>query len=164
MTLFLKDSTAEELVWRLGGDILSSKEMQRELDFIQHGNTTVYHHSMFTAMWCLRLAYFLHLRVDAKSLVRGALLHDYFLYDWHVKNEKSRGHAYKHAGKACLNAERDFNLNPIEQNMIRAHMFPCGYVVPCYRESIILVFSDKISAVSETVGAHRERRRIRKQF
>jgi HD superfamily phosphodiesterase len=52
--------------------------------FIQHGRVTVYKHSVSVAMMCLMLAHKFNIEVDEASLVRGALLHDYFLYDWHL--------------------------------------------------------------------------------
>ena len=53
-----------------------------------------------------------------RSLVRGALLHDYFLYDWHIPDESHKWHGVTHAGDALKNARRDFELNEIEQDMI----------------------------------------------
>ncbi len=156
MNLFLKNDTASEVVWRYGGSILDSDDMQREKDFLQHGDTSVYWHSVRTAIWCIRIAYFFRIPIDMESLIRGALLHDYFLYDWHEKDHP-RAHAVRHAGYASKNAARDFGINEIERNMIRSHMFPLSYVVPRYRESVILVFSDKISTVIETVDGRIKR-------
>ena len=52
------------------------------------------------------------------------------------------------------NARRDFELNEIEQDMIRKHMFPLNPVPPKYRESWILCMADKICASKETVKRH----------
>ena len=55
--------------------------------FIQHGNVSVYAHVLSVALASLAIADALArlgIRVDRPSLTRGALLHDYFLYDWHV--------------------------------------------------------------------------------
>lgn len=90
-------------------------------------------------------------RLRIRSLVRGALLHDYFLYDWHVPAKWHRLHGFHHAARAYRNAKRDFALNALEENMIRAHMFPLGIVVPRYRESWILWTADKICALRETI-------------
>lgn len=62
--------------------------------------------------------------MDIRSLVRGALWHDYFLYDWHIPDESHKWHGVTHAGDALKKAMRDFELNEIEQDMIRKHMFP----------------------------------------
>lgn len=52
-----------------------------EKQFFQHGTTTVFDHSVKVAYTSVRLAKFLHLKTDKHALIRGALLHDYFLYD-----------------------------------------------------------------------------------
>ena len=51
--------------------------------FIQHGSVSVYAHCLAVAEESVRIARAMKLKVDYDSLVRGALLHDYFLYDWH---------------------------------------------------------------------------------
>ena len=56
--------------------------------------------------------------------------------------------------EAHKNARRDFELNEIEQDMIRKHMFPLNPVPPKYRESWILCMADKICASKETVKRH----------
>lgn len=48
---------------------------------IQHGSTTVLEHSVKVAYLSYKIAKGLNLDVDYNSLIRGALLHDYFLYD-----------------------------------------------------------------------------------
>ena len=57
--------------------------LQEEKLAKQHGSTSVYQHSINVAYLSLWLAGRLPLRTDRGALVRGALLHDYFLYDWH---------------------------------------------------------------------------------
>ena len=49
---------------------------------IQHGKVSVYAHCVSVADTACVLAETLHLRVNERALIRGALLHDYFLYDW----------------------------------------------------------------------------------
>ena len=135
---------------RFGGDILKSGGMKKEKRCIQHGHVSVYLHSITVALMCIKLARLLRLKVNTSSLVRGALLHDYFLYDWHIPHECREKHATRHAAYAKENAERDFGLNDIEKNMIEAHMFPLGTKFPKYRESLILCAADKLCAAKET--------------
>ena len=92
--------------------------------FVQHGNTSVMKHCISVAYVSLMIAKKLHIKVDRKALVRGALLHDYFLYDWHEKNKEHSLHGFKHPYFALRNASRDFRLNDIEKNVIVRHMFP----------------------------------------
>ena len=54
--------------------------------FIQHGTMSVHAHVISVAHASLAMAGRLErlgVRIDRASLIRGALLHDYFLYDWH---------------------------------------------------------------------------------
>ena len=69
-----------------GGDILKSPGMQIAKENMQHGSVSVFEHSVCVALVCLWLVHRLHLKVNQRALVRGALLHDYFLYDWHEKD------------------------------------------------------------------------------
>ena len=78
---------------------------------------------------------------------RGALLHDYFLYDWHLTHE--RWHGFRHPYIALSNASRDFDLTAREKNIIVRHMFPLTPIPPKYRESLLVSTADKICALKE---------------
>ncbi|KIR02148.1 hypothetical protein P261_00962 [Lachnospiraceae bacterium TWA4] len=139
-----------QLVSKIGSDILSTENMQLEKQFMQHGNISVFMHSVLVACLALKIAHYLHLKVDEQSMVRGALLHDYFLYDWHIPDKSHNLHGFTHAGVALQNANRDFDLNEIEQDVIKKHMFPLNITPPKYKESILVCIADKISAFLET--------------
>ena len=138
-----------EIINEYGNDILSSRGMQSEKGFVQHGRVSCFAHSVRVARVSLRLASALKIPVDVKSLVRGALLHDYFLYDWHIPDERHRLHGFSHALTALKNAGRDFYLTDIETDIIRKHMFPLNLTPPKYRESLIVCIADKICALCE---------------
>ncbi|MGN0205494.1 MAG: HD domain-containing protein [Coprococcus sp.] len=135
-----------------GEDILKSEGMQKEKRYMQHGKISVYEHSFKVTCLCLMIAHYLRIRVDHRALIRGALLHDYFLYDWHVPDKSHRLHGFTHAGRALINAEKDYELGEIEKDMIKKHMFPLNPMLPKYRESLILCIADKICALQETVA------------
>ena len=116
----------------------------------QHGKTTVYDHSLAVANLALRIARRLHLRIDEDSLIRGALLHDYFLYDWHVPDPGRPLHGFWHPKAALKNASEDFDLNRRERNIIRRHMFPLTLMPPATREGLVVCLADKICAFRET--------------
>lgn len=141
----------EKTIMYYASDILLSQNMQSERQFIQHGTVSVYEHSVAVTCLCLMIVVKLQLKVDRRALVRGALLHDYFLYDWHVPDKSHRLHGFTHAARALRNAERDFYLGDIERDMIRKHMFPLNITPPKYKESIILCVADKICAARETI-------------
>ena len=146
---------AKELLTR-GKDIILSPEAQVLKTFVQHGETTVFEHCLSVAKFSLLMAHFLErtlkIEIDKDSLVRGALLHDYFLYDWHDKTVPGRRvHGFTHPGTAMRNAERDFGLNDLERDIISKHMFPVTPFPPMHRESIIVNLADKWCALCETL-------------
>ncbi len=123
--------------------------------FTQHGKTTVFEHCVSVAKFSLLMAYYLeekfNIKVDRDSLVRAALLHDYFLYDWHDKTIPGHNiHGFTHPRTAMLNADRDFGLNKIEKDIISKHMFPLTFMPPRYRESVLVTLADKWCALCET--------------
>ena len=132
-------------------DILENNNYQSQKKYMQHGKTSVLDHEMNVTIHCLKLADKLKLKVDKESLIRGSLLHDYFLYDWHEKDKSHRLHGFHHAKKALDNATKEYKLNKIERNMIYTHMFPMNLRIPKYKESIILCISDKVVATKETI-------------
>ena len=140
-----------ELIEEYASDILNHKNFVSQKNYIQHSNVSVYDHTIKVAIYALRFAEKHKIKVDKKTLVRGCLLHDYFLYDWHTPNEGHNWHGFIHAKRALINAEKDFELNKIEKNMIYTHMFPLNLRIPKYKESLILCFSDKVCALKETV-------------
>lgn len=133
-------------------EITSSDKFKREKKFMQHGTTSVYQHSIDVAFMCLFIARKFNIKVNEQCLVKGALLHDYFLYDWHVRDKSHRLHGFRHPRFSYNNAKRDFGLNEIEANMILSHMFPMGPAIPRYKESWILTISDKYCATKEIIS------------
>ena len=117
----------------------------------QHGRMSIYEHSMAVAYTSWWIACKLHFKVDYVSLSRGALLHDYFLYDWHDKNNGYHLHGFTHPRKALQNAYEDFELTPKEENTILRHMFPLTPMPPYYLESWIVCVADKFCALKETL-------------
>lgn len=135
-----------------GKDILSSKTYLKELDFKQHGTTSTYTHSLAVTYTSIVLAKRMKMKINMTSLIRGALLHDYFLYDWHKKNKWHSFHGYTHAARALSNASRDYPINDTEARIIRSHMFPLNLTkVPSCKEAWIVCMADKICATAETL-------------
>lgn len=139
-------------IGELGADVLASPRMQALRGFIQHGRVTRYEHCLSVCYIALRLAQRMNIRVDERSMVRGALLHDYFLYDWHDPENLRLLHGFTHPGEALRSALEEFELNAIERDVIHRHMFPLTPVPPHCREALLVSIADKVSAVLETFG------------
>ena len=120
-------------------------------DFRQHGKHSVYEHSVQVAAMALKLARKMKLQVDEASLVRGALLHDYFLYDWHDPDPNRPLHGYYHPKAALDNARRDYGVNALEEDIILHHMFPLTPMPPRTKEGMLVCLADKLCATRETV-------------
>lgn len=119
-------------------------------DFIQHGDVSVYEHCIFVAYTSCQIAHKFNISVNKRSLIRGALLHDYFLYDWHDKNKPAKFHGFTHPKIAFKKASEDLILNKIEKDIILHHMFPLNPVPPTSKEAWIICLADKICATRET--------------
>lgn len=124
---------------------------REELRYTQHGTTSVYEHSVKVAYASVRLAERLRLRVNDRALIRGALLHDYFLYDWHEKGGHHGLHGFTHGMQAMHNAVRDYRIDPLEKNIIARHMFPLTPIPPKYKEAWLVCLADKYCAAAETL-------------
>ena len=132
-----------------GSDILNSKNMEKQKEYIQHGDVSVYEHSLRVAYLSIKIVSKFHLRVNMRSLIRGALLHDYLGGGGRVKDQSHRLHGFTHPKTAYKNARKEFKINDIEKDIIIKHMFPLVVVPPVYLESYIVTFADKISATKE---------------
>ena len=119
---------------------------------IQHGDTSVLLHCLAVAYFSLWLAKRLGLKCDQNSLIRGALLHDYFLYDWHDPDPSHRLHGLHHAAVALRNAQEDLILTQTEQDIIAHHMFPLTPRPPKSREALLVCLVDKGCGLYETFG------------
>ncbi len=155
--------TATQLIERHCADILSSPGMDVERRCIQHGTTSIFAHSWAVTIRAIEFAQDHQIPVNERSLVRGTLLHDYFLYDWHVPDPSHRLHGYRHPGFACKNAVRDFGISPLEQSMVRHHMWPLTPTPPTCREGWILCLADKQVATRETAAGFARKLRLRQE-
>jgi len=138
-------------------DILQSKNFRKMKQHIQHGNVTVNAHVMAVARNSIIITDMLHISCQRKELIRGALLHDYFLYDWHIPDQENphRLHGFFHPGVALRNAMKEYSLTEREKNIIQRHMWPLTVVPPRYREAWIVTAADKWVSLLETLHMRR---------
>lgn len=128
-----------------------TSRLKESMHYLQHGTTSIYSHSVGVAYKSLVLARKYRIRVDEISMIRGALLHDYFLYDWHDTPSAHRLHGFRHPGLALSNAKRDVGVNGIEEDIIKNHMFPLTPLPPRCKEAALVSIADKICAAREFV-------------
>ncbi|MGN0383221.1 MAG: HD domain-containing protein [Eubacterium sp.] len=139
----------EKIFRQIFEEIFTPDKIDRLKQYIQHGTTTVLEHSVAVAFVSCQIADTFNVSVDKEKLIRGAFLHDYFLYDWHEKDSSHRWHGFTHPYAAYKNAVREYNIGAIEKNIIKRHMFPLTPIPPVYSESVIVCLADKICSIYE---------------
>ncbi len=149
----IKERHIHSQIRKAAADILDSKNFQSTTQYIQHGTVTVNEHCISVAECSLMLSKILKIRCNRRELIRGALLHDYFLYDWHDKDHINplRLHGFFHPGVALKNASAEYNLTDREKDIIRKHMWPMTIIPPMYREAWIVTVADKWVSLKETL-------------
>lgn len=129
--------------------LIHQSGLGRIADYPQHGSTSRLMHSVAVAYYSYYLAKATGLSFHWEELVRGALLHDYFLYDAQDGDPAHRWHWTRHPMVAVENAKRDVTLTAIEEDTIRTHMFPLTVKPPKYREGVVVSLVDKACSVYE---------------
>jgi len=156
---FEKQKEWNELLREYGSDILMSDNFLKTRDYIQHGNMTVNSHCINVAIYSLAISRKLNIPCNQRELVRGALLHDYFLYDWHKSDELNphRLHGFFHPSRSLQNAQKEYNLTARQRDIIIKHMWPLTVIPPMCREAWIVTSADKFCSLMETLYIHRGR-------
>ena len=158
---YIKQRNLYREIQKNASDIIQSKNFNRTKFHVQHGDMTVNSHCMNVAKYSLAISDKLaKMGISCKrnELVRGALLHDYFLYDWHDKAylaHRQRLHGFHHPMTALRNAEKEYKLNDTQREIIKKHMWPLSLVPPTCREAWVVTAADKYCSLMETMGAHK---------
>lgn len=147
----------KKILWDNASDILQSRNFLKTKGHIQHGNMTVHEHSIHVAETSLQLKNFFHIPCNEKDLIRGALLHDYFLYDWHEKDVENphKLHGFYHPDRALRNAKKEYILTKCQEDIIKKHMWPLTVIPPACREAWIVSAADKYCSFMETCHLHK---------
>ena len=132
-------------------------------NYIQHGSISVYTHCVNVARMSVKIAKWLPIHINMDALVIGALLHDYFLYDWHDKNRENyqKLHGFYHPGIALKNARKEYHLTRREEDIIKKHMWPLTVVPPLCREAWVVTAADKYCSLLETLKIRKRPGRAR---
>lgn len=132
-----------------------SERVKEMRDYIQHGHTSTYKHCISVAYYSYLLSLKLPIKMNQESLIKGALLHDFYLYDWHEKGHQKL-HGFFHPKKALENAKLYYELTPIEEDIIAKHMWPLTITkMPRCREAILICLVDKYCSFGETIYLER---------
>ena len=131
-------------------DLLAHEQVLHMKNFIQHRKISCYDHSIHVSYYSYLIGKFL--KLDFRSVARGALLHDFFLYDWHITKPYKGLHAFSHSVIALENADQQFDLNIVERDIIKKHMWPLTITPPRFKESLIVSLTDKYCSILEMLN------------
>ena len=138
---------------RILSELQSDERVQEMRKYIQHGRVSTYEHCESVARLSYKIDRMLKLHSDPRVLLVGAMLHDFYLYDWHSEdNGEHHWHGYIHAEKARKNAVELLAADEKVQHVIYSHMWPLNLTrVPRSREAWIVCLADKYVSLKETV-------------
>lgn len=129
------------------GDLENTEIVQSMNKYIHHGEVTCLDHTMNVSYLSFKICK--RFNLDYRSAARGGLLHDFYLYDWHIPGSHTGLHGFNHSAISLENAEKYFTLNKREKDIILKHMWPLTYKLPRYKESFIVLTVDKYCSASE---------------
>jgi uncharacterized protein len=147
-------------------DTYAKEIMEHELfkagkKIFSHGAITIYDHSIEVAERAFAMAE-KRPGVDKKCVVRAALLHDFFLYEWHIPGMRYILHGWAHPAIAAIKAREVFGITDKEFSCIKTHMWPWTLFSPPHcREGWIISLADKIVALKEAALCRGKRHVLR---
>ena len=137
-------------------DILHSEEFREMKQYRHHVKGSLYDHSVKVAYLCFKHHRRFELKTDIADFVRGAILHDFYLYDLHDETTTHKFHWFRHPGKSLENAlEKYPMITRTQRDMIKHHMFPLTPVPPTTKAGWLICFYDKVAAISDRFGENK---------
>lgn len=104
-------------------------------------------------------------KIDLEVILVGAILHDYYLYDWRSDRSKRKRHCHNHPSIAVENAIKDFAISKKVQRVIETHMWPIKFKdYPNSKEARIVSMSDKMVTTGEAFTSIKYKQKKREEF
>ena len=143
-------------------DIAENSSVLALKEHVQHIASSRYAH-------CLEVSYYTYKickkwGLDYVSAARGAMLHDFYFYNWRNKGVEGQKkfHLLRHPRIAYTNASELFELNDLEKDAILKHMWPVNPLLPKFKEGYIITFVDKYCATKEFFNQFKIKKAARK--
>ena len=140
----------------IAGSLIEHPAVQRLADFRHHRDKTRLDHSVEVAWHSFLLSK--RLSLDCDAIVKGALLHDLFFYDW--LREGPRLHGFRHPWISLKNAREVTSLSKKEEDIIIKHMWPLTIIPPRYLESWVVCFVDTYLTIMDYVEGKRKKLKV----
>ena len=142
---------------------LNDPKILRMKDIPMHRGSNCYVHVFKVAKRAIKKALkSKNKNIDLEVVLVGAILHDYYLYDWRKDRSLLKGHGKRHQYVASKNAKEDFNISDEVKLVIDSHMWPMNIKeFPKSKEAKIVTLSDKAIAIAEsfTSKKHKENKK-----
>lgn len=153
-----QDETGKEFLKYIES-VFETPIVQSMKEFNHHSSTSCLQHSVHVAYYNYIISK--KLKLDTWAASKAGMLHDLFLYDWHTYKPKKgeRLHGFEHPRKALENAKKHFNLTPKEEDIIKKHMFPLTLTPPKYKETVLIILTDKFCSSCEVLDRFFKKKR-----
>ena len=145
---------------------LHDEKVLRMKEISIHRGSNCYEHSFKVAKKAIKRA----LRhkegtVNLEVVLIGAILHDYYLYDWRKDRARLKKHGINHPGIAIKNAIRDFNISEEVVIVIKSHMWPINIkTFPNTKEARIVSLADKSVTIGESLSFKKYKANKREKY
>ncbi len=130
-------------------DLMESEVVIELESFTHHLGTTRLQH-------CLNVSYYNYLlckklKLDCRAAARAGLLHDLFFYNRkeRIRGDGEKKHSAHHPRLALETAQKYFDLDMREEDIIVKHMWPMTRPLPKYKETFVIVLVDKYCCILE---------------
>lgn len=143
---------------------LHDERILRMKQYSMHRGSNCYIHSFKVAKVAIKRA-LRHKKGDLYIILVGAILHDYYLYDWRVDRSKMMHHFGSHPYTAAKNAERDFGIHEPIKKVIQSHMWPANITdFPKTKEARIISLADKHIYIKEICCSKRWKKKREEKY
>ncbi|MBR2133197.1 MAG: HD family phosphohydrolase [Eubacterium sp.] len=137
-----------DLYIELTGDLLKNELVESMKRYNHHGTIDTHFHSVYVSYTVMKICKRLNLQL--RDTVRVSLLHDFYLYEWHIEKHEEM-HAWYHPKESVKNIKRYsmLELSKSEEDMILRHMFPLYPLPPNSLRGWVLTLADKHCATQD---------------
>lgn len=145
----LKNNYQEEFL-NIINPIITHEEFLKRKEFMHHGKTTVFDHSMKVAYRAYKIAK--KLKLNYKDAAIAGILHDFYYKPWQSLDRNTpllKKHGFVHGNEASINSLKYFPslVNDEILDAIKKHMFPLTITPPKYKLGWVLTLADKIESM-----------------
>ena len=143
---------------------LNNEKILRMKEISMHRGSNCYEHSFKVAKKAIKKS-LSRKEVNLEVVLLGAILHDYYLYDWRKDRSKLKKHGKNHPNIAIQNATRDFDISDDVKKVIKSHMWPINIKdFPKSKEAKIVSLSDKAVTIRESLTSKKHKQKKREKY